>query len=245
MSIAGRVAAMPGNVQGMMLMLSATAFTSGMHALVKLLALGMHPFEIYFLRQSAGLLLLLPWFMRIGFGALRTRRPYLHVTRGACNAASGMAWFLALSMLPLAKATALNMSAALFAVIGAALFLGERDEWRRWAVLLFGFAGVLVVGRPGAELIGIGVILVLGSRVFTAAQKILAKKLSATERTSTIVAYTALTMSVLTVAPALHVWESPSLEQLGWIGVMAFFGPSARWPWCRPINWATSAPSSR
>ena len=50
MSIAGRLAAMPGNVQGMMLMLSATAFTSGMHALVKLLALGMHPFEIYFLR---------------------------------------------------------------------------------------------------------------------------------------------------------------------------------------------------
>ena len=220
----GRFAGVSGNVQGMMLMLSATAFTSGMHAFVKLLALGMHPFEIYFLRQTAGLIILVPWFMRIGFGALKTKRPYLHVTRGACNAASGMAWFLALSMLPLAKATALNMSAGLFAVIGAALFLGERGEWRRWAVLLFGFAGVLVIVRPGFELIGLGVVLVLGSRVFTAAQKILAKKLSATERTPTIVAYTALTMSILTIIPALNVWQTPRLEQLGWIAIMAFFG---------------------
>jgi drug/metabolite transporter (DMT)-like permease len=123
-----------------------------------------------------------------------------------------MAWFLALSMLPLAKATALNMSAALFAVIGAALFLGERGEWRRWAVLLFGFAGVLVEVRPGVGMIGLGVILVLGSRVFTAAQKILAKKLSETERTPTIVAYTALTMSCLTIVPALYVWQTPDLE---------------------------------
>ena len=119
---------------------------------------------------------------------------------------SGMAWFLALSMLPLAKATALNMSAALFAVIGAALFLGERGEWRRWAVLLFGFAGVLEIVRPGFELIELGVVLVLGNRVLTAAQKILAQKLSETERTPTIVAYTALTISVLTIIPALQVW---------------------------------------
>jgi len=83
---------------------------------------------------------------------------------------------------------------------------------------------VLVIVRPGFELIGLGVVLVLGSRVFTAAQKILAKKLSATERTPTIVAYTALTMSILTIIPALNVWQTPRLEQLGWIAIMAFFG---------------------
>jgi hypothetical protein len=58
--IAGRIAGMPGNVQGMLMMLSATAFTSGMHAVVNLIALGMHPFEIYFLRQFAGLIIPVP-----------------------------------------------------------------------------------------------------------------------------------------------------------------------------------------
>ena len=71
--------------------------------------------------------------------------------------------------------------------------------------MLFGFAGVLEIVRPGFGLIELGVVLVLGNRVLTAAQKILAKKLSETERTPTIVAYTALTMSVLTIIPALQV----------------------------------------
>ena len=80
--------------------------------------------------------------------------------------------------------------------------------------------------------------------MLTEAQNILAKKLSETERTPTIVAYTALTMSVHTIIPALQGWQTPSLVQLRWIGVMAFFGTFAKWPWCRPTSWAILSRSS-
>ena len=214
----------PGNFQAIGLMILSTAFAAGMHATVKKVSVEIHPFEIFFLRQFVGFLVLLPWFFTVGIWALKTERLGLHITRGMMHTAGGLAWFFALSIAPLAKMTALNLSVALFVVLGAVLFMGEKSDPKRLVVLLFGFAGVLVIVRPGIDIISLGILLVLGSRIFTATGKLIAKALSRTEKSATVVAYTSATMAVLSLIPALMVWQTPNLEQLGWIGLLALFG---------------------
>ena len=79
------------NVLGMAFMLLSSVFAAGMHVMVKYIAQDVHPFEIFFLRQSIALVLLVPIFMNIGFSALKTDRLGTHFLRGACMTAGGMA----------------------------------------------------------------------------------------------------------------------------------------------------------
>ncbi|MBT3990000.1 MAG: DMT family transporter [Rhodospirillaceae bacterium] len=205
-------------------MLASSVFAAGMHVTVKYVALEIHPFEIFFLRQSIALVLLAPIFLNIGFAALKTERLGMHFMRGVFMTAGGMAWFWAISLVPLAKVTALNLSAVLFTVLAAIIFLKEASEWKRWAALIFGFIGVIVIVRPGYEIISFGVILVIVTRLFPAGARVLSKVLSRTERTPTIVVYGAVAMSVLSFIPAMMVWITPNLEQFFYIILVSIGG---------------------
>ncbi len=214
----------PPNITGIFFMLVSSVCAAGMHVAVKFVALDIHPFELFFLRQSIALVLLAPIFINIGFAALKTERLGAHFMRGVFMTAGGMAWFWAISLVPLAKVTALNLSAVLFTVLGAIIFLKEASEWKRWAALIFGFAGVVVIVRPGYEVISFGVILVIVTRLFPMGARLLSKILSRTERTPTIVVYGALAMSVLSAIPAAIVWITPNLEQFGLIVLISIGG---------------------
>ncbi len=205
-------------------MLVSSVCAAGMHVAVKFVALDIHPFELFFLRQSIALVLLAPIFINIGFAALYTERLGAHFMSGVFMTAGGMAWFWAISLVPLAKVTALNLSAVLFTVLCAIIFLKEASEWKRWAALIFGFAGVVVIVRPGYEVISFGVILVIVTRLFPMGARLLSKILSRTERTPTIVVYGALAMSVLSAIPAAIVWITPNLEQFGLIVLISIGG---------------------
>jgi drug/metabolite transporter (DMT)-like permease len=88
-------------------------------------------------------------------------RPLL--IRAVFEVAGRLFYTLAFTMAALSSASAILQAAPLVVVGGAALFLGERVGWRRWAAVLAGFAGVLVILRPGAEGFGPGAIFaVLG-----------------------------------------------------------------------------------
>ncbi|MBL6864642.1 MAG: DMT family transporter [Rhodospirillales bacterium] len=214
----------PANLQGIAFMLLSSICAAAMHALVKFVAFELHPFQIFCIRQWFAVILLMPIFINIGFGTLKSEKIGLHMARGVTMTVGGMSWFWALSLVPLAKVTALNLSAALFTVLGAILFLKESSEWRRWMVLIFGFIGVIVIIQPGSEVISFGVILIISTRLFPATSRIISKVLSQTDRTPTIVVYGALGMAILSLLPALIVWQAPDLRQLLFIGLIAFFG---------------------
>ena len=72
-----------GNIQGIVLMLVSSICAAGMHAAIKYIAFQIHPFEIFFLRQSIALFLLIPIFINIGFAALKTDRLTGHILGGA------------------------------------------------------------------------------------------------------------------------------------------------------------------
>ena len=74
-------------------------------------------------------------------------RPIL--LRAICEIAGRLFFTLAITLTPLSSASAILQATPLVVVMGAALFLGEKVGWRRWLAISIGFAGVLMILRPG------------------------------------------------------------------------------------------------
>ncbi len=201
-------------VKGVLWMLVSAAALAGLTGVVRHMSAGLPPFEIAFFRSFFGLLILAPWLMRSGLGVLRTKRLGLYTMRCALGAATMLMWFTAISMVPLADAVALGFTSPLFVILGAALFLGEVVRGRRLGATLCGFAGALIILRPGGGVLDLGAVLVLLSAVTLAGANLSVKELSRTEPVQAIVTYMVIFMVPLTYIPALLVWQTPTPAQL-------------------------------
>lgn len=126
---------------------------STMGALLKLASTqGLNAPELVFYRSLFSLPVVLLWVLkRQSLSALRPNRPLAHVWRSGLGLLSMGMTFQALILLPLGDATALNFTAPIFATILSFLILKEHVGWHRWAAVLFGFIGVLIVARPGGS----------------------------------------------------------------------------------------------
>ncbi|NCF27273.1 MAG: EamA family transporter [Gammaproteobacteria bacterium] len=208
-------------------MLAATAVLTCMHATVRLVSDGMHSFEIVFFRNLFGLVAILPLALRAGIGSLKSRQPGLQLLRSAFGLVAMFTWFYALSVVPIAQATALSFTSVIFGSIGAALLLGERMRLRRWSAVLAGFAGTLVILRPGFGDVDPTALIVVLSSICWAGALLTVKRLSATDSVVCIVTWNSILLTVLSLPLAIPVWVTPSTEQLLWlslIGLLATLG---------------------
>src|SRR5690349_20946364 len=136
-----------------------------MDALLKLASEeGLNAPELVFYRSLFSLPVVVFWVLkRESLAALRPNRPMAHVWRCALGLLSMGLTFQALIMLPLADATAINFTAPIFATIFSFLILKEHVGVHRWTAVVLGFAGVLIVARPGGSslpLLGVTIALV-------------------------------------------------------------------------------------
>ena len=216
-------------LRGILWMLVAGVCFAGMHACIKKVAhLGLHPFEIAFFRLLFGVLPTIPWFVRYGLAPLRTQRFGLMALRGLLNVGAMMCFFTALAIAPLAQVTALGFTAPIFATVLAVLFLGEVVRLKRWTAILLGFAGTVVILRPGFAHIQLGALLVLISSVVWGGCMIIIKRLSSTESSTTITVYMSIVMTPLMLIPAAFVWHWPNLDQFIWLIVLGCLGGGAQ-----------------
>lgn len=214
----------PAPIRGALWMIAASAFFSLLTALIRHVSGGLHPFEIAFFRNLFGLAFILPWLLGAGIGGLRTRRFHLHMLRATVGLVAMLSWFTAISMMPIAELTALSFTAPLFATAGAALFLGEKVRIRRWAAIIVGFAGAMIVLRPGVETLSLpaGLALVASACMGVAALTI--KALSRTEPANAVVLYMVLLLTPMSLVPALLVWTWPEPELWLWLVAMGLIG---------------------
>ena len=207
------------NFRGMVLMGVFAALVSVSHTIVRALSADIHTMEIALFRAIIPLFVLTPMLLRQSrrSGAIwwHTTRPGLQVIRGAFGGLSMIAWFYALSLIPVGDATALSFTVVLFAAVGAALFLGEHVGIRRWSAIAIGIVGTLIILRPGAQAISQGAIIAISSSLLWAAALLTVKVLSRTDSSTTIVFYSSVTFSVLTIGPAIYYWTWPTFEQFG------------------------------
>jgi drug/metabolite transporter (DMT)-like permease len=212
------------NLRGILWMLVYAAIISGMHVCVRLVSEGMPPFEIAFFRNIFGLVVVIPWFIKYGAEPLKTKRFGLLTARGALNTLCMLGFFTAISITPLADVTALSFTAPIYATLIAMFWFREKIGFRRWIAIMVGFAGIIVVLRPGFQTISMGHMLVLGSSLGWAVCLIIIKDLGRTESAVTITTYMSLVMAPLSLIPALYVWITPTPEQLLWLLLLGALG---------------------
>lgn len=213
-----------GAAIGAILMVIATLCFVSMQSLIRQMGGELPPVEVAFFRNLFGFLAILPIFLRHGLKPLKTNRLPLHAFRGVLQGVSMMAFFTGVTMAPFAEATSISFSGPLFATVLAVVILREKIRLRRILALCAGFMGVLIVLRPGFAEVGQGQALLLGSSLVWGAAIMLIKKMSSTESAMTQTAYMGIFMTPLTLLPALYVWQTPSLEQLGWMALIGCFG---------------------
>ena len=120
-------------------------------------------------------------------------------------------------------------TAPIFATIAAIVLLGEVVRVRRWTAMLVGFAGAMIVLRPGALTIGIGEIAVLVSSATIAVVIVLVKILARTETSDRIVAFHTLILLPLSLLAAAFVWVWPTWAQLALCVVLGAAASLANW----------------
>ncbi|MCH7780475.1 MAG: DMT family transporter, partial [Acidobacteria bacterium] len=151
----GRRRRKAGATRGVAWMLLAGLGFSLMVATVKWLGDHLHPFQITFFRCLIGLMVILPFVLRSRGRVLRTRHLGMHLSRGLIGVSAMIAGFYAVTRLPLADVTAVSFTKAMFIIVLAVLFVGERVRWRRWTATAVGFAAAR--WHPGTN-IGRGLI---------------------------------------------------------------------------------------
>jgi len=222
-----RLTARRAALKGVAYMALAGFLVALMHVLVREISKNVHPIEIAFFRNVTGFVMLLPFLLRQDRTHWKSKQPKLQLFRAVIGACALMSWFTCLSMLPVADATAISFVTVLFVTVGAALFLGEKVGIRRWAAIIVGFVGTLIIIRPGSGIFGAGALVALGSTVFWATALLCVKVLSRTDSSVTMVFYANVYFTVFSFIPALFFWTWPTPEQLGLmvvVGVMATLG---------------------
>ena len=177
---------------------------------------GVHVVESLFWRQLGSAICAMAWVaMGPGFETLRTKRIGAHVTRMGIGLTAMFLNFLAMTLLPLAEATAIGFSVPIFSVVLAALVLGEPTGKWRWGAVVVGFLGVLVVVQPGSSHLPLegGAVAVVAA-LLTAAVTIVIRRLGATEAAATTVFWFAV--SSLVPLALLMPWFAEAHDPVTW-----------------------------
>jgi drug/metabolite transporter (DMT)-like permease len=189
-------------------MLLSCALLAGVAALGRYAALaGVSPLQVVFLRLLFGVIALSPVLVWRGPGMLRTTNLRLYVARVLLGLAGMTTFFMSLSLLPVGEVTAIGFLTPLFSIIGAVLFLREVVRWRRWTATLIGFAGALVILRPGVSEVGPGTWLALTAALCMAGASLMIKRLSDRDDPDKVVLISVLMQTPIALVPALFVWQ--------------------------------------
>jgi len=184
-----------------------------------------------FWRALIGLVLLTPIFIRSGSALFRTQQFRFHLLRNVMHFVGVAGWFYAISRMNLSTGMALQFTVPLFTILLAILFLREKVDTARWVATIIGFAGVIVILRPGIEPVTLAAIAALVSALGYGAANIATKVLVRNCSSNTIVFY----MNVMHLPMALcAAWalggiSVPAATDIPWLIGLAASATLAHW----------------
>jgi drug/metabolite transporter (DMT)-like permease len=142
-----------------------------------------------------------------GWSQIATSRPGTHLLRVGIVMVSNVTFFVGLAAMPLADAVAVAYVSPIVVTLLSIVFLGEKVGPRRWAAVIVGMLGVLVMLRPGAGVIQPAALLVLISAVLYASGNLLARHMGGTESAMTLSFYVQAGFIVVSVSMGLWVGD--------------------------------------
>jgi drug/metabolite transporter (DMT)-like permease len=212
------------NLRGALFMVVAMAAFTVNDAITKFSSESMSMAQVMLVRGVFATLLvgLLAWKS----GALAEPRQALQplvALRVLGEAGGTVAYLLALAHLPIANVSAVQQALPLAVTMGAALFFGEGVGWRRWLAIAVGFAGVLVIVRPGFADFSAYSLLVLVSVVSCAVRDLATRRIPSDIPTLLISAVTSFAMTVLGAAllPVMGGWSAMNANSTAFLALAA------------------------
>lgn len=181
-------------------------------------------------RYTVHVLLLVLLFGRRLPRAMVTQRHGLHVLRACAVLLSAWLVVVALDTVPLADVIAVLFLSPIFIALLSVPLLGESVGLRRWLGVIVGFAGALLVIRPGSDVFQLATLLPLVSALFSGLFQIATRYLSRTEGLLTTLAYTALIAALVSGAALPFVWVTPDAET--WLMIAAMGTASGAGHFC-------------
>lgn len=196
-------------------------------------------FQLMLIRSVIGLILLSPMIYRAGgLAVMKTKRLPQHLGRNTIHFGAQLGWFYALTLIPIGQVVAIEFTMPIWTAILAAVFLGERMTIWKFAAILLGMVGVVMIVRPAAGEINPGQLIALAAAVGFGVSIAIVKSLTRTEQTLTIIVYMLAVQTAGSLLPALYVWQWPSLTVWGWGVVVAFSGTFSHYCMARALLYA-------
>jgi drug/metabolite transporter (DMT)-like permease len=219
-----------GNAKGALFMAIAMAGFTCNDALIKSVTGEMNTGQIMFVRglMTTILVVLIARWMG-AMGSFRIVFQPIVALRIVAEIIASLTYISALGTMPLANTASILQALPLAVTLGAALFLGEQVGWRRWLAIIAGFAGVLIIIRPGPDGFSLAAVYVVASVIGAAARDLCTRRIS---RDVSSLFISVLTASSITIVGALMIvpmggWQpisGPSFAKLAGASLLLLVG---------------------
>lgn len=181
-----------------------------MNGFAKLLGVHYNSLQVSWARAASHIVFMsLVFLPRFGFGMLRSKRPGLQLIRSSLLFGSNLCFFFAITFIPIAEAASISLTAPLIVALLAWPMLGERTTPGRLVALAVGFAGVLIVIRPGSDLFHPATLLVVCSATFYGIYQILTRRVGPFDPPETSAIYSSVVAAVGLLAVLPFIWKTP------------------------------------
>lgn len=193
----------------------------GVYIGVKFVGTRLPAAESAFIRYAMGLLFLVPTLpMMLREGVDKTSAQFF-AARGVIHTIAVLLWFFAMARLSVAEVAAMGYMTPVFVTIGAMIFFGERLALRRAMAIALAVVGVIVILRPGVEVITSGHVAMLASTVFMGSSYLTIKRLTPQNSPAMIVGMLSLTVTIGLFPLAMLDWMQPTMTELMWLAIVA------------------------
>ncbi|MBN1634896.1 MAG: DMT family transporter [Deltaproteobacteria bacterium] len=207
-------------IAGALYMLGSALVFAMLGALVKTLSQSLSNEMVVFFRNVFALIFIIPWvWYRKPVGGIKTSKYHLHMLRSAAGLGAMYCYFYALAHMKLGEAVLLNYTTPLFIPIIAYVWIKESVPRKVIAAVIIGFAGIILILKPGSGLFDPVAIIALTAGILASFSFVTIRRMAPTEPPVRIVFYYTLLATVFSCVPLLWAWQTPGTT-LWWILIL-------------------------
>ena len=235
-ALADRFSRTSGTVRGIVWMIVTGLIFVAVTATVRHMGPTLPAAEAAFLRYVIGFALLGPQIVRLASHLPERSVLKLFTVRGVAHALGVSLWFYAMARIPIAEVTAIGYLTPVLVTLGAVVAFGEPLVMRRVAGVVIGFAGALIIIRPGFEAVSLGQVAQLAAAAFFAVSYLATKRLTAMASPEDIVVMLTLFVTVALLPLALWDWVWPTWRDIVHLTIAAVLATLGHWTMTKALE---------
>lgn len=212
-------------LRGIALLMAAVFMFSSMDTLAKYMLKSYPMSALMWARYMVHVIVMLAWLgPRMGLRLVHTVHPWKQILRGVLLVGSTTFFYFALRYLPLAEAAAITFVGPVLTALLCGPMLGDKVTRRQWIAVIIGFAGVLIIMRPGGGVLSLAAVFPLATAILFSVYQIVTRKVAGRDHPYTSLFYTAIVGAAITSFAVPFHWVTPTLTQAAFVVCIGFFG---------------------